>query len=285
MEFKGVLLVIFFLGAIYTSVFTVEEGSTSFRSSHFITLENKQLIGDVVKRFVSPSLLSCNQQCMRNSWCTSTNYKVSNEQENKGTCELNKGEFSFTNKNIVFQEQEGATFSMRLEGCLMTGCLNDGSCLFDNQNQTFSCSCKPPWTGDRCEVKLGETSLRSNVSGPECSSYLIDSQEDRSVSFPKAIRKCDDALVPGWYRFNSTAGLTIPTYCVPSNMCNADGTGWLNGTHPTLLEGVVNRTVCFNWAGNCCNWRVTISVRNCGLFYVYRLVRTPLCYLRYCVTN
>ena len=35
----------------------------------------------------------------------------------------------------------------------MTGCLNGGSCRFDKKNETFTCSCKPPWSGDGCEVK------------------------------------------------------------------------------------------------------------------------------------
>ena len=35
----------------------------------------------------------------------------------------------------------------------MTGCLNGGSCRFDKKNETFTCSCKLPWSGDSCEVK------------------------------------------------------------------------------------------------------------------------------------
>ena len=34
----------------------------------------------------------------------------------------------------------------------MTGCLNGGSCFFDNENETFRCSCKFPWTGERCDL-------------------------------------------------------------------------------------------------------------------------------------
>ena len=43
------------------------------------------------------------------------------------------------------------------QGCLITSCLNGGSCFHDNENNTFSCSCKQPWTGDRCEVKKGNS--------------------------------------------------------------------------------------------------------------------------------
>ena len=38
----------------------------------------------------------------------------------------------------------------------MTGCLNGGSCEMDEVKQTFTCSCKMPWTGEKCEVKIGK---------------------------------------------------------------------------------------------------------------------------------
>ncbi|KAL9961964.1 hypothetical protein ACROYT_G031012 [Oculina patagonica] len=83
-------------------------------------VKNKQLIGYVVKRFESRSLLWCGQQCLRNAWCTSTNYKVSFNKDNKGTCELNKHEIPLINQNTTFLEEEGVTFSMRLEVIQLT---------------------------------------------------------------------------------------------------------------------------------------------------------------------
>ena len=93
----------------------VNADSTFSRSSYFTTRENKQLKGYVVKRFDSPSLLSCNQQCMRNAWCTSTNYKMSSKKDGKGTCELNKYEISIIDENANFHDQQGTTFSMLLK--------------------------------------------------------------------------------------------------------------------------------------------------------------------------
>ncbi|KAL9965920.1 hypothetical protein ACROYT_G029787 [Oculina patagonica] len=90
---------------------------------------------------------------MRNEWCTSTNYKMSSKKDGKGTCELNKHDVSFIDENTNFYDQQGVPFSMFLRGCLFTSCLNGGSCLPDKEKQTFSCSCKPPWTGETCEVK------------------------------------------------------------------------------------------------------------------------------------
>ena len=34
----------------------------------------------------------------------------------------------------------------------MNGCLNKGSCIFDQEKETFACSCKQPWGGERCEL-------------------------------------------------------------------------------------------------------------------------------------
>ncbi|XP_078380212.1 C-type lectin domain family 4 member E-like isoform X2 [Oculina patagonica] len=151
MRCKRVLL--FFLFQT-PAVFFSKENTNVSRSSYFTTLENKQLKGYVVKRFDSSSLLSCSQQCIRNEWCTSTNYKMSSKKDEKGTCELNKHDISLVNENTNFHDQQGVTFSMFLKGCVISGCLNGGSCLLDKHKQTFSCSCQPPWTGETCEVKM-----------------------------------------------------------------------------------------------------------------------------------
>ena len=112
MTCKKVLLFFLFQSA---AVFAADEAPIFSRSSYFKTLENKQLKGYVVKRFDSPSLLSCGQQCMRNEWCTSTNYKMSSKKDGKGTCELNKHDISLINENTNFHDQQGVTFSMLLK--------------------------------------------------------------------------------------------------------------------------------------------------------------------------
>jgi len=96
-----------------TADFSTEENSIS-RSSYFEIRENKQLKGHVFRRIDSPSLLSCDQQCLENAWCTSTNYKMSSKKDGKGTCELNKHDISLINENINFHDQLGVTFSMLL---------------------------------------------------------------------------------------------------------------------------------------------------------------------------
>ena len=108
---------VFFLVLVQTiAIFLTEVNadSTFSRSSYFTTRENKQLKGYVVKRFDSPSLLSCGQQCTRNAWCTSTNYKMSSKKDGKGTCELNKHDISLINENIFLYDEIGVTFALPL---------------------------------------------------------------------------------------------------------------------------------------------------------------------------
>ena len=112
MACSGVVLFVLF----HTTIVLYFEKAAAFsRSLYFTTLENKQLEGYVVKRFDSPSLLSCDQQCMRYAWCTSTNYKMSSKKDGKGTCELNKHDISLIDdENAYFHDQQGVTFSMLL---------------------------------------------------------------------------------------------------------------------------------------------------------------------------
>ena len=114
MRFTKLLLSVLFQINSATNSST-ENNSASSLSSYFATQEDKQLMGYVVKRFDSPSLLSCGQQCLRNAWCTSTNFKLSSKKDGEGTCELNRHDFSVTDENINLYDQLGFTFSMLLK--------------------------------------------------------------------------------------------------------------------------------------------------------------------------
>ena len=89
-------------------IIAAEKDSTSSRSVYFMTQENRRLKGHVVKRFVSPSLLSCSNTCFRNSWCSSTNF-MTVSKNGKGTCELNK--HGAIDGNANFRDEEGVIFS------------------------------------------------------------------------------------------------------------------------------------------------------------------------------
>lgn len=112
MDGKHLLLFILFQGIVNTEALTNDEEATS-RSAYFETEENKRLKGHVFERFESPDLLSYSRSCMRNNWCSSTNFKVSANNDDKGTCELN--EHVFIDGNTEFDEEEGVMFSMLLK--------------------------------------------------------------------------------------------------------------------------------------------------------------------------
>ena len=132
-----------------------------------------------------------------------------------------------------------------------------------------------------------------------CNNYTVLSEADRAQGHIviNSNYRCDRYdLVPGWYRFQGAAGDQMPDKCVPENHCGSAAPGWLNGSHPTVAEGVVTRTVCYPrqnyyyfpfyyywfWPRTCCYYRNNIRVRNCGAFFVYELQKTPDCFLRYC---
>lgn len=70
--------------------------------------------------------------------------------------------------------------------------------------------------------------------------------------------------------------------CVSMRHCGAGMPGWLQGSHPSVADGVVRRKVCFQWSDYCCRQSTMIDVRNCGGFFVYKLKPPPVCNGRYC---
>ena len=131
----------------------------------------------------------------------------------------------------------------------------------------------------------------SLVTVDGCNNYTVLSEADRAQGhIVISTYRCDrHNLVPGWYRFQGAAGDQMADKCVPVNHCGTEHPGWLNGTHPTVAEGVVTRTVCYPYryyywyqSDNCCLWSNNIRVRNCGAFFVYELQKPPGCDFRYC---
>ena len=93
---------------------------------------------------------------------------------------------------------------------------------------------------------------------------------------------------PSWYKallYGPTSEPSkIPEDIVDGNHCNAQAAGWLNGTHPTLIGQTVQREVCFHDSNDSdiCAWSTDIQVRNCGEYFLYKLVDLPYCSSRYC---
>lgn len=125
---------------------------------------------------------------------------------------------------------------------------------------------------------------RNVLNLAECSNYSFLNESNRAQTFYRGKRSlCDRALPTGWYRFGGEAGQQMPESCVDLRHCGTIAPGWLNGTHPLVGDGAVERKVCFHApSGNCCTLSTDVLVRNCGGFYVYKLKKTPQCDLRYC---
>ena len=116
-----------------------------------------------------------------------------------------------------------------------------------------------------------------------CKNYKVLSEADRAQNnTSRNNTRCDNNLVTGWYRFQGAAGDRMADKCVPQFYCGTDAPGWLHGTHPTVAEGVVTRTVCYSRSGNCCDRSDIIKVKNCSSYYVYELQKPTYCDYRYC---
>ena len=120
-----------------------------------------------------------------------------------------------------------------------------------------------------------------------CSSYQPINDATRNVNAAGYALACDNTGYfandsnPTWIRFTGSGGTTLPLATPGMNVCGSQGTGWYAGTMPSSGE-MVNGTVCFTWTGSICRFSVSISVANCGSFYIYLLPTVPACMMRYC---
>ncbi len=118
----------------------------------------------------------------------------------------------------------------------------------------------------------------------ECQGVTVLQESSRNVNSGIDDVECDLELPDAgqWSRFSGPAGTTMPTTAPPTFTCGTHAPGWLSGTIPGEADGIVARDVCFHWEGDTCNWKVPISVRNCGPFVMFKLAPVPSCALRYC---
>nr|XP_021335861.1 pancreatic secretory granule membrane major glycoprotein GP2-like [Danio rerio] len=125
-----------------------------------------------------------------------------------------------------------------------------------------------------------------------CYNYTVLDDSWRSTknihtSFDSYKTMCDSYVHwLGWYRlFINGQSVQMPDTCVDMWSCGTIVPLWLNGTHPTVEDGMVTRGVCGTADNNCCIIQSNpIRVKACpGGYYVYELDQWAYgCYVAYC---
>ena len=135
--------------------------------------------------------------------------------------------------------------------------------------------------------------LETAVKGDGCTNYTILSDATRFINYLNGTQGelCDKYLETKWYRFMGEAGNRMQDHCPRTGRfhCQTFLPGWLNGTHPRVVDGEVERQVCFYNVQkmDCCRDSTVVKVKNCGdQYYIYQLkpITTQIC-SRYCGTG
>ncbi|CAH3158006.1 unnamed protein product [Porites lobata] len=249
----------------------------------------------------------CAFACLKIPSCFSYNMATFPDVNGKFLCELLASD-KYNNSDKFITSKEFHHFHIP-NICDTHPCLNNGKCYFKYTDKRYGCVCASGYTGENCEKDIdecddgvhdclpslascvntlgsfncscnhgyiGDGKTNCTVNSSECYNFTSLTDADRKPSFHVVEpAKKDTNLGPGWFRFQGDAGNMMTTSCPSIRKCNTHATGWLNGTHPDVADGIVTRQVCFSYIAGCCEWQTQIQVRNCSEYIVYYLHSTP----------
>ena len=141
--------------------------------------------------------------------------------------------------------------------------------------------------GVLCDLPDAISSACRTIINSGVSIGILDSAA-RSIGQTSVSSSCDNGVSgahgwqgAGWYRFDIDSR-RLPETAPGPRYCSTSASGWLNGSHPEIVDGQVSRQVCFNWTSGECQWATDIEIINCGGYFLYELPNTPACSLGYC---
>ncbi|XP_078518824.1 uromodulin-like [Lissotriton helveticus] len=166
-----------------------------------------------------------------------------------------------------------------------------------NYPGSYACTCPPGFFGDGYACEPNECNTNSCGIGRDCvkglgsyscfdpcMNHTVLNEPWRSTLYTSgSISVNCDSVKKGWYRFIGSGGARMSEVCVPQLRCNTHAPMWINGSHPTTTDRIVNRTACANWGSSCCFWSTFVQIKMCpGGYFVYNITSTPACHLTYC---
>ncbi|CAF1646283.1 unnamed protein product, partial [Didymodactylos carnosus] len=133
-------------------------------------------------------------------------------------------------------------------------------------------------------VLWNKTATTTTALPSQCSSYLAINDATTVYSYYCSGCYTDCAKSVAWYRVVGSSGTQLYDRAPNQGYCGTNYAAYYMGTSPTYYGQTVTGTVCTFYSTNVCYWSTTISVTNCGTYYVYYLPQAPGCnnYVRYC---